>query len=102
MGDGTRTGSGLVLCTHNSARQGAVRLMNFVLMIKYRLICTLRMKKGKPTIQASARPRYLLRAIVVPHMESSMFYKIGLSKLASDPVKLEKAITSSKQYATVL
>ena len=43
-----------------------------------------------------------MRAIVVPHMESSMFYKIGLSKLASDPVKLEKAITSSKQYATVL
>ena len=101
MGDGTRTGSGLTLCTHNYSIQDVVRLMS-VLMIKYRLICTLRMNKGKPTIYISSKSKYLLRTIVVPYMESSMLYKIGLSKLASDPVKLEKIITSSKQYSTVL
>ena len=53
MGDGTRMGNGLILCTHNYSIQDVVRLMNFVLMIKYRLICTLRMNKGKPTIYIS-------------------------------------------------
>jgi hypothetical protein len=52
MGDGTRMGNGLILCTHNYSIQDVVRLMN-VLMIKYRLICTLRMNKGKPTIYIS-------------------------------------------------
>ena len=52
MGDGRRMGNGLILCTHNYSIQDVVRLMN-VLMIKYRLICTLRMNKGKPTIYIS-------------------------------------------------
>ncbi len=101
MGDGSRTGSGLTLCTHNYSIQDVVKLMN-VLIIKYRFLCTLRMNRGKPTIYISSKSKYLFRATVIPYMEPSMLYKLGLGKLATDLRRLEKAITSSKQYATEL
>jgi hypothetical protein len=94
MGDGTRTGNGLVLCTHNFSVQDVVKLMN-VLMIKYRFICTLRMNRGKPTIYISSKSIDLLRATVIPYMEPSMLYKIGLGTYPRKKLL-------SKQYAAEL
>ncbi|RUO95978.1 homing endonuclease [Jimgerdemannia flammicorona] len=47
MGDGGWTGSGLKLCTHSFSVPDCVRLMN-VLMIRYRLDCTLQFDHGLP------------------------------------------------------
>lgn len=46
MGDGTATRHGLILCTNSYSIEDVVKLMN-VLIIRYRLDCTIRLKKQK-------------------------------------------------------
>jgi len=51
-----------------------------VLMIRYRLDCTLRLHQGRyPRIYIRANSIPLLRSIVMPYMCSSMLYKLGPS-----------------------
>jgi len=52
MGDGYKHGNGLELCTDSFNVEDVVRLMN-VLMVRYRLECTLRFKK----LSSTAYPR---------------------------------------------
>lgn len=75
MGDGYARPHGLIICTDSYSVQDVVRLIN-VLMVKYRLICTLRYNSIYPRIYISERSMPLLRTIVRPHMHSSMIYKI--------------------------
>lgn len=68
---------GLILCTDSYSVQEVVQLMN-VLMIKYRLECTLRFHTPtQPRIYIRQRSMNLLRTIVTPHMNVSMLYKLG-------------------------
>jgi len=76
MNDGYKASSGLALCTDSFMVPDVVRLMN-VLMVKFRLDCTLFMKGGKHpriSIRSSSMPR--LRGLVLPHMDPSMIYKL--------------------------
>jgi len=76
MNDGYKAASGLALCTDSFTVPDVVRLMN-VLMVKFGLDCTLFMKGGKYPrifIRTSSMPR--LRALVLPHMDPSMIYKL--------------------------
>jgi hypothetical protein len=80
MGDGDARPHGLILCTNNFLIQDVVRLMN-VLMIRYRLECSLHIKKQNKIeyliyIRDGSMP--LLRSIVSPYMHPSMNYKLGL------------------------
>jgi len=78
MGDRTKQGNRLVLCTDSFTLQDTVRLMN-VLIIRYRLECTLwvfRPNQFRICIRTKSMP--LLRSIVSPHMHFLMFYKLGL------------------------
>ena len=76
MGDGKATRHGLILCTDSYNIEDIVRLMN-VLMIRYRLECTLRYHRPThPRIYIRERSIPLLQTIVRPHMHSSMAYKI--------------------------
>ena len=79
MGDGKlNNGSGLVLCTDSFTIPEVVHLMN-VLMIKYRLECTLQFHSPtQPRIYIRRRSMPLLCSIVIPYMHSSMYYKLGL------------------------
>ena len=78
MGDGKVSRDGLILCTDSYSVQDIVRLMN-VLIIKYRLECTLRLHTlTQPRIYIRERSMTLLRQIVKPHMCPSMLYKIKL------------------------
>jgi len=77
MGDGNWVGSGLRLCTDSFTIPEVVRLIN-VLMIRYRLDCTLQIHHGHPRIYIRARSITRLRSIVLPFMHSSMYYKLGL------------------------
>jgi hypothetical protein len=79
MGDGTREpGYGVILCTDSYTILDVVRLMN-VLMIKYRLECTLQYtSKRQPIIYIRHCSMPFLRTIVIPHMHHSMLYKVGL------------------------
>jgi hypothetical protein len=77
MGDGCVHPSGLILCTHSFSIPDCVRLMN-VLMIRYRLDCTLQMSHGRPVIYIKAKSMPLLRSIVLPYMDVSMVYKLKL------------------------
>lgn len=76
MGDGSSQRHGLTICTDSLTLKDIVRLIN-VLIIRYRLVCSLRQHSITQTriyIKQSSMP--LLRTIVIPHMCSSMLYKL--------------------------
>lgn len=78
MGDGSIQRHGLILCTDSYSVQDVVRIMN-VLIIRYRLKCTLRYHRSTQSrIYISEQSMPLLRQIVKPYMCSSMLYKIKL------------------------
>ena len=68
MGDGSKSRHGLVLCTDSYKLIEVIRLMN-VLIIRYRLECTLRFHTPtQPRIYIRASSMPLLRQIVKPYM----------------------------------
>jgi hypothetical protein len=74
MGDGYYSHGGLVLCTDSFTISDTVLLMN-VLMVKFRLECTLRYhgpNKTQPRIYIRKESMNKLRALVMPHMDPSM------------------------------
>lgn len=76
MGDGTRDhGWGIILCTDAYSLQDIIRLMN-VLIIRYKLDCTIRKHGQYNRIYIRQRSMPLLRSIVTPHFHSSMLYKV--------------------------
>lgn len=81
MGDGSVLRFGLKICTNCYSVQYVVRLIN-VLMIRYRLDCTIHLKRQNKKIEYLIYIRQgsipLLRQIVRPHRCSSMLYKIKL------------------------
>lgn len=78
MGDGAAKSHGLTLCVDSYSIQDIIRLMN-VLIIRYRLEFKFRFSTpSQPRILIRQRSMPLLRAIVSPHMHSSMIYKLGL------------------------
>lgn len=77
MGDGSALSRGLKICTDSYSIKDVVRLMN-VLIIKYRLECTLRThRKNQYRIYIRQSSMPLLQNIVRSHMHSSMLYKLG-------------------------
>lgn len=81
-GDGTTNGYGLTLCTESFNVQDLVRLLN-VLILKYGLKCTLHKQRNSFNIYISEVSMPLLRTIVIPHIHSSIYYKlrVGTNKL---------------------
>lgn len=79
MGDGARSGNGLLLCTDSFSLKDIIRIMN-VLIIKFDLECTLRTNQhGYFRIAIKTKSMIKLRAIVLPHMHPSMYYKLGIN-----------------------
>ena len=82
MGDGIASRHGIVLCTNSFYFKDVVRLMN-VLMIRYRLECTIHLKRGQSQkveylIYIREGSMALLRSIVIPYLHSSMYYKLRI------------------------
>lgn len=78
MGDGTKHYKRVILCTDSYIIQDVVKLMN-VLMVRYGLECTLIFHTvTQPRIVIRTRSMPLLRSIVLPHMHTSMHYKLNL------------------------
>jgi hypothetical protein len=75
MGDGTAVSGGIRICTDSFTVQDVVRLIN-VLIIKYRLKCTLHMSDNKPRIFISSKSMDLLTSIINPYIVPSMRYKL--------------------------
>ena len=78
MGDGSKKRHGLLICTDSYSIEDVVRLIN-VLIIKYRIECTIKVRnqdKYRIYIREGSMP--LLRQIIKPYMCSSMLYKIKL------------------------
>lgn len=76
QGDGGVIRYGLVICTDCFSVQDVVRLMN-VIMVRYRLYCTLqKSKKIQYRIYITEGSMPLLRHIVTPHFCPSMLYKL--------------------------
>lgn len=79
MGDGSAQRNGLVICTNSYSVQDVIRFMN-VLIIRYRLECTIHIKKQNQKIEYMIYIRQnsmaLLLNIVSPYMHHSMFYRI--------------------------
>ena len=81
-GDGIASRHGIVLCTNYFSVKDVVRLMN-VLMIRYRLECTIHLKRGQSKkveylIYIREGSMALLRSIVIPYLHSSMYYKLRI------------------------
>ena len=78
MGDGSVERSSLIICTDSYTLKDVVRMIN-VLIIKYRLECSLRFHRpNQPRIYIKEKSMPLIRDIVKSHMCSSMLYKIKL------------------------
>lgn len=78
MGDGYAIPSGLIICTDSYTVSDIVRLIN-VLIIKYRLECTLRYHTPtQPRLYIREGSMPILRDLVRPYLVKSMLYKIGL------------------------
>ena len=75
MGDGSAQKHGIVLCTDSYSLPDVVRLMN-VLIIRYRLNCTLRKHGEYNRIYIREGSMPLLRSIVRPYFHDSMLYKL--------------------------
>jgi hypothetical protein len=76
MGDGSAQRHGLILCTDSYSVKDVVRLFN-VLIIRYRLECTIRYRRlTYPKIYIRECSMPLLRTIVRPYMCSTMLYKL--------------------------
>jgi hypothetical protein len=80
MGDGDAIPHGLIICTNSYSVEEVVRLIK-VIIIRYELDCTLRLKKQNQKIEYLIYIRQhsmpVLRSIVTPYLHSSMLYKLG-------------------------
>ena len=102
MGDGQNTIHGLRLCTDSYKLSEVVKLMN-VLIIKYRIDCSMHFLEGKPRIYIPVKYISLLSSIVKPHMSKDMFYKLesgnsqnNVKKNNSSVVNLDSIIKVKK------
>ena len=76
MGDGVAISSGLLICTDSFSIKDTVRLLN-VLIIRYRLECTLRVSRKDPyRIYIRQNSMGTLVNIVSPLMHYTMLYKL--------------------------
>ena len=75
MSDGQVASNGLRICTDAYSSSDIVKLIN-VLMIKYRLVCTIHVLDDRQRIYISAKSINLLAPIIKPYMIKSMYYKI--------------------------
>jgi len=77
-GDGNARPHGLILCTDSYSVEDVVKLMN-VLIIKYRVECTIRVhRENQYRIYIREESMPLIRHIVKPHFSPSMLYKLKL------------------------
>ena len=83
MGDGNALHHGLIICTNCYSIQDVVRLMN-VLIVRYRLECTITRKKKNQKVEfmiyIKQKSLSSLLAIVKPYYLSAMLYKLDNSK----------------------
>jgi hypothetical protein len=83
MGDGSVQRHGLIICTNGYSIEDVVKLMN-VLMIRYRLECSIREarfhRRLEYMIYIKQGSMPLLRIIVKPYMHPSMLYKLDGSR----------------------
>ena len=86
MGDGTAVSGGIRICTYSFTVQDVVRLIN-VLIIKYRLKCTLHMTDNKPRIFIRSKSMDLLTSIINPYIIPSMKYKLITQSNISSQIK---------------
>ena len=78
MGDGNLNRHGLTISSESFSVNDTVRLLN-VLMVKYRLNCSIRKHSIGYNIYIKEKSMPLLRTIVLPHMHSSMLYKLRIN-----------------------
>ena len=90
MGDGSGKSHGLIICTDSYSIEDTIRLIN-VLIIRYRLECTLRVHRTNQYriyIRQTSMPSLL--NIVSPYMHPSMLYKLKSSlSNSSNRIKIE-------------
>ena len=98
MGDGNKNRHGLTISTESFSLNDTVRLLN-VLMVRYRLDCTMRKHSPGYTIYIKEKSMSLLRTLVQPHMHSSMLYKLRINTYEkyTTQVNLSKDISSKRQ-----
>ena len=98
MGDGNKNRHGLTINTDSFSLNDTVRLIN-VLMVRYRLDCTMRKHSPGYTIYIKEKSMPLLRTLVQPHMHSSMLYKLRMNTDVkyTTQVNLSKDISSKRQ-----
>jgi hypothetical protein len=78
LGSGIKLqGRGLLLCTDSFNLPDVVLIMN-VLIIKYRLLCTLQLNKDKYIVYIYRSSMVILRTLLKPYIITKMLYKVDL------------------------
>lgn len=78
MGDGSFVNGVLLLCTDSYSTQDVIKLQN-VLIIRYNLLCSLRLHSGSYyRVAIDKKSIKALTLIVKPYMISSFLYKLGI------------------------
>ena len=81
MGDGVAKSHGLIICTDSYSIKDVVKLIN-VLIIKYRLECSIRVhKENQYRIYIKQKSMPLLIEIIKSHIHPSMLYKLNLKSI---------------------
>jgi LAGLIDADG DNA endonuclease family protein len=75
MGDGAKRNKGIILCTDSFTIQEVVLLIN-ILYIKFNIQATVHMDNHKPRIYINKKEFIKISSKVVPHIISSMRYKL--------------------------
>lgn len=91
-GDGTKNRHGLTISTESFSVNDTVRLLN-VLMVRYRLDCSIRKHSTGYNIYIKEKSMPLLRTLVQPYMHSSMLYKLRIDPDDTNQVNDSKDIS---------
>ena len=75
MCDGASRNKGVIICTDNFTIQEVVLIMN-ILIIKFRLNCTIHMDNGYPRIYINQKSMVTLIKLIDPFFIQSMRYKL--------------------------
>jgi hypothetical protein len=77
MDDGSKHGNSVILCTNGFTFEEVYKLAG-MLHYKFGLIITVHNKDNRPVIYIKTKSFQLFKSLVMPHMHSSMYYKLGL------------------------
>ena len=75
MGDGSKSGTGIILNTQSFTIKECTFLIS-ILIYKFGLNCNLYIQRGLPIIYISGKSMRKIKPMIIPYFTPSMYYKL--------------------------